>query len=50
MDMARRGDSLYQIASWMRHRSLMSSMRYINYQNDQAHAATMAQRAAEVFK
>ncbi len=50
MDMARRGDSLYQIASWMRHRSLLSSMRYIDHQNDQVHAATMAQRASEVFR
>ena len=49
-EMARRGDSLYQIASWMRHRSLSSSMRYIDHRNDQAHAATMAQRASEIFR
>lgn len=49
-EMARRGDSLYQIASWMRHRSLSSSMRYIDHRNDQAHSAEMTRRAEEVFK
>jgi len=50
MEMARRGDSLYQIASWMRHRALTSSMRYIDRRNDLAHSAKMAARASEVFK
>lgn len=49
-EMARQGDSLYQIASWMRHRALTSSMRYIDHQNDLAHSAKMALRASEVFR
>ena len=43
-EMAAAGDGIAQIAGWLRHRAIISSSRYIDYQHNKEHEAKMKSR------
>jgi len=45
--LAMNGDSLVDIAGWLRHRSLTSSQRYIDHRNNKEHERRVKQRFAK---
>lgn len=45
--LAMNGDSLVEVAGWLRHRSLTSSQRYIDHRNNKEHERRVKQRFAK---